>query len=74
MFYPFILFGKKKYVGNLYEHNIKKYKQKNQGIVLHRRDNAKLVKTIYGGIIKILLNRRDFQGSIQFMYDSITKL
>lgn len=74
MFYPFILFGKKKYVGNLYEKDVRKYKQKNQGIVLQRRDNAKLVKTIYGGIIKILLNRRDFHGSIQFMYDSIAKL
>jgi DNA polymerase elongation subunit (family B) len=74
MFYPFILFGKKKYVGNLYEHDIKKYKQKNQGIVLQRRDNAKLVKTIYGGIIKILLNQRDFMGSIKFMNDSLSKL
>ena len=50
-FYPFIQLAKKRYVGNLYELDINKFKQKSMGIVLKRRDNANIVKIIYGGII-----------------------
>jgi DNA polymerase delta subunit 1 len=46
-FYPFIIFSKKRYVGNLYEEDpYKKPKQKSMGIVLKRRDNAPIVKKI----------------------------
>ena len=58
-FYPFMLFSKKRYVGNLYEFDIEKFKQKSMGIVLKRRDNANIVKIIYGGIIDIILNQKD---------------
>jgi hypothetical protein len=43
-FWPFILFTKKRYVGNLYETDINEYTQKSMGIVLKRRDNAPIVK------------------------------
>eukprot|EP00959_Pyramimonas_sp_CCMP1952_P319031 6675221-Pyramimonas_sp.AAC.1 len=46
-FYPFIILSKKKYVGNLYEFDVTKFKQKSMGIVLKRRDNANIVKIIY---------------------------
>jgi len=66
-FYPFIIFSKKRYVGNLYEEDPnKKPKQKSMGIVLKRRDNAPIVKTIYGGIIDILLNNNDLMDSVEF--------
>ena len=55
--YPFIILSKKRYVGNLYEFDVNKFKQKSMGIVLKRRDNANIVKKIYGGIIDILLNK-----------------
>ena len=55
-FYPFVILSKKKYVGNLYEHDVNKFKQKSMGIVLKRRDNANIVKHVYGGIIDIILN------------------
>lgn len=42
--YPFILSSKKRYVGNLYEMDTTKFKQKSMGIVLKRRDNAPIVK------------------------------
>ena len=45
--WPFVIFSKKRYFGNLYEHNPEKYKPKYMGIVLKRRDNAPIVKTIY---------------------------
>ena len=72
--YPFILFSKKRYVGNLYETDVKKFKQKSMGIVLKRRDNAPIVKTIYGGIIDILLNKQDLKQSIEFLRDELHNL
>ena len=56
--YPFIIFSKKRYVGNLYETDTTKYKQKSMGIVLKRRDNAQIVKKIYGGAINIILEKQ----------------
>ena len=74
MFYPFIILSKKRYVGNLYEHDINKFKQKSMGIVLKRRDNANIVKTIYGGIIDIILNEQNIKKSLKFLDDSLKKL
>jgi DNA polymerase elongation subunit (family B) len=72
--YPFIIFSKKRYVGNLYEFDENKYKQKSMGIVLKRRDNANIVKDIFGGIINTILDKQDLQGSIQFLKDSLEEL
>ena len=58
-FDPFILLSKKRYVGNLYEMNPDKYKRKSMGIVLKRRDNAPIVKVIYGGIIDIIIPKEN---------------
>jgi DNA polymerase elongation subunit (family B) len=72
--YPFILFSKKRYVGNLYETDVNKFKQKSMGIVLKRRDNAPIVKKIYGGIIDILLNQQDLNLSLEFLKDELKNL
>ena len=73
-FWPFCIFSKKRYFGNKYEHNPEKYKQTSMGIVLKRRDNAPVVKTIYGGVIDIILNKRNIEDSKVFFYDSIKNL
>lgn len=74
-FYPFIILSKKRYVGNLYEDDPnKKPKQKSMGIVLKRRDNAPLVKKIYGGIVDILLNEANLEKSVDFLKSELTKL
>ena len=73
-FWPFIILSKKKYVGNLYEFDVNKYKQKSMGIVLKRRDNANIVKLIYGGIIDILLGDQDIIKAIQFLQTSLKNL
>ena len=73
-FWPFCIFSKKRYFGNKYEHNIEKYKQTSMGIVLKRRDNAQIVKTIYGGVIDIILNKRNIEDSKKFFYNSIKDL
>jgi len=72
--YPFIIFSKKRYVGNLYETDTTKYKQKSMGIVLKRRDNAQIVKKIYGGAINIILEKQDLNGSILFLQDELSNL
>jgi DNA polymerase elongation subunit (family B) len=73
--FPFIIFSKKRYVGLLYEDDAnKKPKQKSMGIVLKRRDNAYLVKKIYGGIIDILMNQYDLGKSVEFLKDQLRKL
>ena len=73
-FWPFILLSKKRYVGNLYEMDDKNYKQKSMGIVLKRRDNPNIVKHIYGGIINIILNNQDIEGSIKFLNAELENL
>jgi len=73
--YPFILFTKKRYVGNLYETDANaKPKQKSMGIVLKRRDNANIVKKVYGGIIDIILNKQDLYESIKFLKEELRDL
>ena len=72
--YPFILFSKKRYVGNLYENDVNKFKQKSMGIVLKRRDNANIVKKIYGGIIDIILNKQDLELAQKFLKEELNDL
>ncbi|NBO09174.1 MAG: hypothetical protein EBV30_07480 [Actinobacteria bacterium] len=66
-FYPFVIFSKKRYVGNMYEENADDYVQKSMGIATKRRDYASIVKTIYGGAIKILLSQRDVAAAAAFV-------
>jgi len=72
--FPFCIFSKKRYIGNLYETNIHEYKQKSMGIVLKRRDNAPIVKDIYGGIIDTILNKRDVNSAKNFYYNAVKDL
>jgi len=73
-FYPFIIFSKKRYVGNLYGTNADKYYQSSMGVVLKRRDNAKIVKHIYGGIIDIIMKDKDINKSLSFLNEELKKL
>ena len=66
-FLPFCLLSKKRYVGMLYENDPNKGKRKSMGIVLKRRDNAPIVKDIYGGIIDILMKENDIEKAVDFL-------
>jgi DNA polymerase elongation subunit (family B) len=66
-FMPFCLLSKKRYVGILYETDITKGKRKEMGIVLKRRDNAPIVKDVYGGIIDILMKEKDIMKAVDFL-------
>jgi len=66
-FMPFCLLSKKRYVGMLYEMDPNKGKRKEMGIVLKRRDNAPIVKDVYGGIIDILMKEQNIEKAINFL-------
>ena len=66
-FMPFCLLSKKRYVGMLYENDPNKGSRKSMGIVLKRRDNAPIVKDVYGGIIDILMKEKNIQKAVEFL-------
>lgn len=73
-FLPFCLLSKKRYVGMLYELDPHKCKRKSMGIVLKRRDNAPVVKDVYGGIIDILMKDKDIEKAAAFLEESLQSL
>ena len=68
-FYPFILFCRKRYVGMKYEEdpNPAKSKRMSMGIVLKRRDNAPIVKDVFGGALDTLLQEKDVRKAAAFV-------
>jgi DNA polymerase elongation subunit (family B) len=70
-FMPFCLLSKKRYVGMLYETDVNKCKRKEMGIVLKRRDNAPIVKDVYGGIIDIIMKKQSIPDAISFLKDCL---
>jgi DNA polymerase elongation subunit (family B) len=74
-FYPFILFCRKRYVGMMYEEDPKaKPKKKSMGIVLKRRDNAPIVKDVFGGALDILIQERDVKKAQSFVNEMLLKV
>ena len=73
-FMPFCLLSKKRYVGMLYETDPNKCKRKEMGIVLKRRDNAPIVKDIFGGIIDILMKKQNIQEAIDFLRSCLNNI
>ena len=66
-FMPFCLLSKKRYIGMKYESDPEKCKRNEMGVPLKRRDNAPIVKDIYGGIIEILMKKQNIQEAIDFL-------
>ncbi len=74
VFSPFIIFSKKRYVGNKYEESPEHYSQTSMGIATKRRDYAPIVKLVYGGALRILLTERDIYKAIRFVQDKMIEL
>ena len=72
--FPFILFCRKRYVGMLYETDVTKCYRKTMGVALKRRDNAPIVKDIFGGALDILMEKRDIRPAQDFVKDMLVKL
>ena len=73
-FWPFNLLSKKRYDGMLYEEDPEKCKLKSMGNVLKRRDNAPIVKDIYGGVVNILMQDKSLPKSIKFVNESLDNM
>jgi hypothetical protein len=73
-FWPFILFSKKRYIGYKYEFDLDNYKETSMGIVMKRRDNANIVKFVYGRVMDTLLKERDLAKSIKILKDDLHNL
>jgi DNA polymerase elongation subunit (family B) len=76
MFRCFCLLSKKRYVGDMTEGGLEDsdYHRKSMGIVMKRRDNAPIVKYVYGGAIERILNQRDVVAAFQFVKEAVAAL
>jgi DNA polymerase elongation subunit (family B) len=73
--FPFILLSKKRYHGHYFtEHGSSSFSAKSMGIVLKRRDNAPIVKHVFGGMIKIIMEEHSIEKAIKFVVDECTKV
>ncbi len=70
-FWPFILISKKRYTGDKYEFDIHDCKRTSMGIVLKRRDNAHIVKYIFGNVIEKIMIEKDFKLAVQWLTENI---
>lgn len=72
--YPFIIFSKKRYTGMFYEDSPDSCKEKSMGIVLKRRDNAPILKQIYGAAVQELLLRQDVVAAVKVVKEGVKSL
>jgi DNA polymerase elongation subunit (family B) len=76
MFRCFCLLSKKRYVGDMTEGGLEDgdYHRKSMGIVMKRRDNAPIVKYVYGGAIEAILVKRDIRAAFEFVRTAAREL
>ena len=76
MFRCFCLLSKKRYFGDMTEGGLEDgdYHRKSMGIVMKRRDNAPIVKYVYGGVIERILAQRDIVAAFQFVRGAVADL
>lgn len=73
-FYPFIIFCRKRYVGMKYEDDVTKCKRVTMGVALKRRDNAPIVKDVFGGALDILMEHRDIRKAQEFVKEMLVNI
>ena len=74
VFYPLMLITKKRYAGEKYEFSATDSKFTSMGIVLKRRDNAPILKYVYGGVMNKIMKEKNIQNAIQFVKDSCKEI
>jgi len=76
MFRCFCLLSKKRYVGDMTEGGLEDgdYHRKSMGIVMKRRDNAPIVKYVYGGAIERILAQRNIVAAFEFVRTAVKEL
>jgi DNA polymerase elongation subunit (family B) len=71
---PFAILSKKRYLGRKYEDSIDEYKDVSMGIVLKRRDNALIVKDVFGGVIRKIMQLRSREKAIKFIKHKLIEI
>tara|TARA_B110000285_G_scaffold214500_1_gene259918 strand:+ start:2591 stop:6466 length:3876 start_codon:yes stop_codon:yes gene_type:complete len=70
-FWPFILISKKRYTGDKYEFDPDDCKRTSMGIVLKRRDNAQIVKHVFGNVIEKIMIDKDFNLTLDWLKETL---
>jgi DNA polymerase elongation subunit (family B) len=73
-FWPFILISKKRYTGDKYEFEPTDAKRTAMGIVLKRRDNAPIVKYVFGHVIEKIMIEKDFDATVLWLKETLVKI
>ena len=73
-FWPFILISKKRYTGDKYEFEPTGAKRTAMGIVLKRRDNAPIVKYVFGHVIEKIMIEKDFDATLHWLKETLVKI
>jgi DNA polymerase elongation subunit (family B) len=75
IFRSFILLSKKRYVGDMSEDGLEDgdFHRKSMGIVMKRRDNAPIVKYVYGNAIDRILNAPDVATGVRSAASFVTE-
>ena len=74
-FENFILISKKRYIGDKHEMEyITDPKRTSMGIVMKRRDNAPIVKYVYGNILEILMKQKNIELAQTWLKDTLLKI
>tara|TARA_B100000900_G_scaffold374829_1_gene356373 strand:- start:363 stop:4265 length:3903 start_codon:yes stop_codon:yes gene_type:complete len=73
-FWPFILISKKRYTGDKYEFDTEDCKRTAMGIVLKRRDNAPIVKHVFGNVIEKIMIDKDFDATLDWLKQSLSQI
>jgi len=73
-FWPFILISKKRYTGDKYEFDPINAKRTSMGIVLKRRDNAPIVKYVFGHVIEKIMIEKDFKATVEWLKETLQKI
>jgi len=73
-FWPFILISKKRYTGDKYEFEPTNGKRTAMGIVLKRRDNAPIVKYVFGHVIEKIMIEKDFLATVEWLKQTLQEI
>ena len=73
-FWPFILISKKRYTGDKYEFEPTGAKRTSMGIVLKRRDNAPIVKYVFGHVIEKIMIEKDFDATVEWLKKTLKQI
>jgi len=73
-FWPFIQVSKKRYTGDKYEFDSKKCSRTSMGLVTKRRDNAPIVKYVFGTIVEIIMKEKSVSKAVSWLKETLMKI